>query len=566
MAEQDGTQPPGPGRREGHRGPPRGSQRADRGRPGERGRSGRGTDRGPRGREGRRDRDDAGNATYRVLTELSALEKAFSSGDFPKQKPPLEEIAKQLRPLRLRSIDQLDMNTRGRLLTTLLRVQRQKEPPPAEPAVKPSTQAEPAAPADDLAEPAADDSAPVEASAPVDPVLPIETQAAAQTEPPLQQPVASSASAASEGQPQPVARDEKREAYRDVMFLIGSIWRALADEERAAAAFEASGRKEERPPEKAAPTARPAAQSADWRDEARSLELQKKTRDAARTHERHHSYSEAARLFESGGDLKSALRCALEQKDEANARRLLKQLEPEAARPILEKEKAYELLMERYVESGDFENVARLYERARQYDQAAIAWERAGKLPQARKAFERVKDAAGAERIRQIEVDGLVSRGDRLGAALLLVGVGKREQAVATLEVLPPPKAFRFLQKAKLETEAIALGQREVARAEAENQPGARARWLELLGDLPAAAAAWEKADRKDKALALYMQLGNWPQAAATAESLNQREKAIELYQRAGDRVSADRVASLPATLAAAPTSPPPLEGPGEGR
>jgi tetratricopeptide (TPR) repeat protein len=496
------------------------------------------------------------------------LEKALSAADWVRQKAPLEEILKVLRPLRLRSIEQLDPNTRGRLLTTLLRVQRQKPPPPAAPAAQPAA-AEPSAPTASEPVPTAEaesatpaavqpepvDSARAEPSATPAPEQAAEAGATGEPEPPIQE-------AAPAAKPS-AEKDEKVAAYSDVMFLVGSVWRALGDESRAAFALAASGR-----PEEQREAVKALHRSGDWRDEAQMLESQNRLREAARVHERHQSHAEAARLFEAGGDLKSALRSLLEAKDQAGGRRLLKQIDAEQARPILESARSYELLMERYVEAGDFENVAKLYERARQYDQAGMAWERAGKLAQARKAFARAKDLGNAQRLRQLEVEKLLQRGDRLGAALLLLGDGQREQAAQTLLALPPPKAFRFLQKVKLDQEALELARREIARAEAENKPASRARWLELLGDFSSAAEAWQSAERRDKALALYEQAGDWQRAAEMAEAIGQKDRAVELYHRAGDKVSAERLSSLTETEAApsAPTSPVPLEGQGEER
>src|SRR5260370_15513757 len=79
------------------------------------------------------------SASEEIRSQLPLLEKAFSQRDFPRQKVPLEEILKHLRPLHLTSIEQLDFSTRGRLLTTLLRVGRQ--PPPAVQVAQPMAQA-----------------------------------------------------------------------------------------------------------------------------------------------------------------------------------------------------------------------------------------------------------------------------------------------------------------------------------------------------------------------------------------------------------------------------------------
>lgn len=474
------------------------------------------------------------------MAELPVLEKALSTGDLAKQKAPLEEILRHLKPLRLSSIEQLDFNTRGRLLTTLLRVGRQKQPPQ-----QPPPQASPREdkgptpePADAAQEPSSSEASAL-ASEPVPPRA---------AEPPL---------------PRSSPEEEKLAAHRDVMFLVGSVWRALGDEGRAAPALAASGRAAE-PSELPTPKASPAAR--DWRQEAQRLESAKRSRDAARLHERHGSYVDAGRLYEVSGDLKSALHCFLSGKDELAARRLLRQLKPEQFLPVIDRSGAYQLLMEHYVEAGSFDEVAKLYERARQFDQAAIAWEKAGKLGAARKDYERAKDAANAERVRQLEVTKLIERGDRLGAAILLVSAGKREQAVQTLCALPAPKAFRFLQKLRLNAEALSLAQQEIARAEAESRPAASARWLEMLGEASAAAEAWIRAERKDRALTIYEKAGEWQRAASLAEALGQRDKAVELYQRAGDRTSADRVAAMPPAVVTAPpsTAPVSLEGEGE--
>jgi tetratricopeptide (TPR) repeat protein len=517
------------------------------------------------------------------LSELSVLEKALSTGDFAKQKEPLEEILKQVGSLHLRSLEDLDFNTRGRLLTTLLRVARQKKPPapsaaaspPSEPAPAPAETAADAsaAPADET--PTASPDAPQPQQAATNAEVAATAQAGTSGEGQLNASSAESAAGAAEPPPmqglpsapapapRPLSPEElKLAAYTDVMFLVGSVWKAAGDQQRAEVAFAASGRK---PLERRRPSVEAAPASRDWREEARLLEGRKRTRDAARLHERHESHAEAARLYEAGGDLKNGLRCLLAAKDLLAARRLLKQMKPDQFLPIIEKAGAYELLMEHYVDVGDLENVAKLYERARQFDQAAIAWEKSGKLAAARKAYERSKDSANAERVRQLEVTKLIERGDRLGAALLLIAAGKQEEAVQTLISLPAAKAFRFLQKVKLDAQALELARKEIARAEAENRPAAGARWLELLGDVPAAAEAWERAQRKDRALALYEQSGNWQRAAQLAESLGQRDKAVELYHRAGDKASAERAAAMPAQVAAPPPSDAPVALEGEG-
>ena len=294
-----------------------------RGKPGKDGHRGKGRER-PSGREG--GSSSPAQAAYRVLQELSVLEKAMTRADFAAQKAPLSEMARALKPLRLQSIDGLDFNTRGRLLTSLLRVGRQTKP----------------------AEPVKVEAAPAEAEP---------------TPTPSEQPGTEAAGAA------PVAPNEETQrfqAYQDMMYQLGSVWRALADDRRAALAFAESGREEAK-----VEAVKTLHKTGNWEEEAKVLEAQGKTRDAARLHVSRKSFAEAMRLFELANDTQSALRSALSLKNEEAIKRLSATLKPEEVQAIFEKAGAWELLMQQFVETKNFEGVARLYERARQFDQAA---------------------------------------------------------------------------------------------------------------------------------------------------------------------------------------------------
>ncbi len=170
----------------------------------------------------------------------------------------------------------------------------------------------------------------------------------------------------------------------------------------------------------------------------------------------------------------------------------------------------------------------------------------------ARKAYERVRDQAGAERVRTLEVQRLVERGDRLGAAQVLVQSHRRAEAVEVLKSLPATKAFRFLEQLKLKDEARTLGEAELATAKAEGKPAAQARWLDLLGRKAEAAQAWEEGGRRDRAYPLLEVLGDFAKAAAFAEASGHRDQAIRLYRRAGDDRAAERLEATP------PSEPPP--------
>jgi hypothetical protein len=522
-------------------------------------------------------------------------------------------VVKALRQARARSLQDLDMDTRGRLITTLSRVARQTKPEadpeaPAAPEAPPATEgAQEAVPAEAAAEsPVVEETAATEAEAPAAEET-AGTEAEADAEASAE---AAPAAEASGGTPEAAAAlgMTPARAYGEVLFRVGLAWAAVGEQERAETAFTAAGRRpsadelrspapasepaaergpgkgrggrergerRERPgrpdrPERAARAERPGAAprgglleippelAGDWKGQAEFLESRGRTRDAARLHDKHGSFADAARLFEAGGDLRSALRAALGAKDLEVARRLATQLPPAEAQTILEKAEGWELLMELHVKSGRFEEVAKLYERARQFDQAGLAWERAGKLSAARKAYERARDMASVDRVRTLEVDRLVERGDRLGAALLLVQARRRAEAAKLLEPLPPPKAFRFLQQLGLNAESKALGERELQRATEENKSMARARWLELLERPGDAADAWETAGRKDKAFPLLEKAGQFGRGARLAEEIGNRNEAIRLFRRAVEDGEADRLEALPPAPPPAPLPEPP--------
>ena len=506
------------------------------------GRPGRGGERGGRGERGGGDR---GGAEYRVVSEVSALEKALTKKDLPAQVGSLESIAKALRPLKLQSLAGLELNARGRLLTTVLRVQRQG---------KPAAEAPGEAAPEAAVEPSASEAAPAEGGG--EGVAP---------------PAEGKAPAAPAGPP--------ADPWADMMVAVGKVWRAAGESERASQAFEASGRpvpaeepaeaprterteRGDRPAreargarpvrdgkpareERRAPRPKPEPMEG-WQYHARRVEESGRTKDAAKIHEQHKGFLEAGRLYLVSNDKKAALRAFVRGGEEAAARKLMAELPAEEFRPVLEQAQGWGLLMEHLVAVADFEGVARLYERAKQHDQAALAWERAGKLPQARKAFEKAKDAAGAERVRALEVQKLVERGDRLGAAQLLAQAGKVAEVLPVLEPLPRAKAYRFLQRLKLDEQAAAMGREELAKAEASGKHDERARWLELTGDLQGAAEAWLQADRKDRALQAFEKLGDWARAAPLAEALLQYDRAVALFHKAGNEPEAQRVAALP--------------------
>ena len=175
-----------------------------------------------------------------------------------------------------------------------------------------------------------------------------------------------------------------------------------------------------------------------------------------------------------------------------------------------------------------------------------LAFERAGKFSFARKAYERAKDFGAANRVRELEVKKLLERGDVLGAATLLVAANKKAEALEAIKPLPGPKAYHFMQKLKLNAEAEAFAQAELAKAEAENNGLQKARWLELLGKQQEAADLYLSLDRKDKAAYVFEAMGQLGRAAELLEAAGQLDKAQALFEKAKDTANAERVKALP--------------------
>ncbi len=532
---------------------------------------------GRRGGGGGRDRrEGGGSASYRVVNELSALEKALTKVDFSAMKGTLSEVLKAVRPLRVSSLENLDLNTRGKLITSLMRVMRLAKP--KEEAVAPAE----AAPTEESA--VAPEPAPAEAAAPVEgaeAVAPVEAAVPVESAAPVEVAVAA---------PAPV--ESKTAQWSHAQFTVGLIWSAVGAKDRAQVAFESSGRQPSesdltqpaaperterkdrgaRPergdrgdrkdrgdrgdrgarPERGArrPVERPEPfqSSGDWKVDAQKLEEMGRTRDAARLHEKNASFADASRLYEVGTDLKAALRTAALGKLDERIGQLTPKLKPEETIEAFERAQAWEKLMELFVARQDYESIAKLYERAAQFDQAALAWERAQKYALARKAYERAKDFGAANRVRELEVKKLIERGDRLGAATILMTVGRKAEAIEALKQLPGPKAFHFMQKLKLQGEATAYAKEELAKAEQSNNLMQKARWLELLGEPKAAIEVYLGLGRKDKAALVMAEQGDLKPAAELLEASGQLDKAAELYAKAGDTANAERVKALPRT------------------
>jgi tetratricopeptide (TPR) repeat protein len=167
-------------------------------------------------------------------------------------------------------------------------------------------------------------------------------------------------------------------------------------------------------------------------------------------------------------------------------------------------------------------------------------------------------------RVTHLEAKKLVERGDRLGAATLQLGAGLRDEALETLKALPPPKAYHFMEKLKLEVEAKAFASEELEKSRAAGNLLHVARWLELLGDKEAAIETYILAERKDKAAGVYETMGQHLRAAELMEHAGHLDRAGDLFRKAGDLANAERVAALPRP-AVAPKTDEVVEAKSEG-
>src|SRR5262249_44786366 len=223
------------------------------GRPGQGRRGGAGPGRGPRGggrgdRRDRRDRDAGSSSAARVVPELSVLEKALAKADLAGQLRPLDAVVKALRQARARSLQDLDMDTRGRLITTLSRVARQPRPTVSNtsseaPAAEAVT-ADASSGAPQTSSEASEASSEVsEASSEVSKTSSADGESAAGDG------AAGAGGTKSAAAPMEAARvatevsNTSSNPYGEVLFRVGLAWSAVGESDRAESAFGAAGRR-----------------------------------------------------------------------------------------------------------------------------------------------------------------------------------------------------------------------------------------------------------------------------------------------------------------------------------
>ncbi|MFN7132646.1 MAG: hypothetical protein ACK4N5_11235, partial [Myxococcales bacterium] len=309
---------------------------------------------------------------------------------------------------------------------------------------------------------------------------------------------------------QPAVEDAEKEAARkELFYVVGQIWRALADERRAALAFAESGRTE--------PAVKMLQKAGEWQEVAELHERQGRPREAAQLYEQHAEHARAAKGFEAAGDGKGWLRNALLAGDVESARRAARAVPLPVARELLLKHRHGDLLLDLLASSGRWEDIAHLYEKAEQWGDAAQAYERAKKTFKAAELFRRAGDEANATRLIDAEVEARRARNDLVGAGQLLVKFGLFARAAALLEESRPELSFKWLQQGGLDAEAQKLGRRHAQAALDAGRTASAAEWLERLGETARAAELFASSGQHPDALRLYEQLGEWEKAGEQA-------------------------------------------------
>jgi tetratricopeptide (TPR) repeat protein len=328
------------------------------------------------------------------------------------------------------------------------------------------------------------------------------------------------------GRQPPLEADAEKEAKRrEVMGVLGDIWRALGDERRAALCFAAAGRSE--------PALKMLKLAGEWEEVAELHAREARPLEAARLYEQHGEFGKAMHAFAAAADARGVLRAALHAGDFARAMAAAKEVPLKTARELLLKSGQGDLLLDLLASQGRWSEVGELYERAEQWPDAARAYERARRFSRAIVAFDRAGDDESAARCLAVEVESHAARGDTLGAAEVLRRHGRHEKAAERVKESRPDLAFNWLLEGGHDAEALALGQRRARLAAEAGKHEESAEWLERLGDLPAAAEAFLRADRPARALSVYEQLGNWEAAGEAAVCAGQKDRALEFFQRA---------------------------------
>jgi tetratricopeptide (TPR) repeat protein len=398
---------------------------------------------------------------------LHDLERPLTTGDFEAQKGQYAKILDKLKPLKLKTIDELEFDCRTKLFTALLR-----------------------------------------------------------------------------GGRQPACSDAAKEAARkELMLLLGEIWRAVGDDGRAGKLYAESGH--------TVPALKMLESSGEWQQAAALHRREGRPMEAAKMCEQHEDFAGALEAYREAGDQRSWLRLALKTSNVDEARKAARALPIKIAREVLFKARQGDLFLELLVEKGEWVEIGQLYERSEQWADAAQAFEKAGKLPRAAEAHSKGGDLISAARCLDREVQTRLAAQDSVGAGEVLRHAGQVERAVEIVAPQRPELAFKWLQKAGLDAKAL-----EFAKARAKEhaaKPAEAAVWLEHAGELPLAAQAYLDGAQPAEALRVWESLRDWDHAAQAAAKAGQREHAMELFRRAGTPDPELRVQELAPELPPAP-------------
>ncbi|MGC4117164.1 MAG: hypothetical protein QM765_21905 [Myxococcales bacterium] len=319
---------------------------------------------------------------------------------------------------------------------------------------------------------------------------------------------------------QPASTDEAKEAVRkDLMFLIGEIWRAVNEEAHAGKLYAESGR--------TAPALKALEKSGEWQEVAALHRKEKRPLEAVKIYEQHEDWKGALEAWLEAGDAKGILRAALRAGNADEARKAAKALPLKTARELLFKAKQGDLFLELLAAKGEWFEIGQLYEHSEQFADAALAYERAAKLARAAEAYSKAGDLVNAARCLDREVKDRLAKHDAVGAGEVLRRAGQLDRAVELIAPVNPGLAFKWLQKEGQDAKALEFA--KACAKERQGKPAEAASWLERAGELPLAAQAYLDAARFADAARIWESLGDWEKAGESAARAGLKEHAVEL-------------------------------------
>ncbi len=351
---------------------------------------------------------------------------------------------------------------------------------------------------------------------------------------------------------QPEVPDAEKEAKRkEVLSLLGDVWRALGDERRAGLLFAASGKSES--------AIKALEQSGEWQEVAGLHLKEGRALEAARLLEQKGEHAQALKAYKEAGDQRGWLRAALLSKDREEILKAAGALPLKAVRDLLFKHGQGDLYLDILAGRGEWLEIASLYEKAEQFADAAQAFERGQRLTRAADTWRKAGNLVEMERCAGEEAKARQGRRDFIGAGEVLRKFGFVDRAVELVKEAYPQVAFKWLQEAGKDAEAVGFARAQAKKCAEAGKPGDEAPWLERAGELGLAAEASERAGAFGEALRIWEQMGEWEKGGDAAARAGEKARAVELLKRAGVAEAEARVERL-APARATPAAP---EGPG---